>query len=78
MQLSCIRGGKCNWPRDWCIRLKSKSPKGREVLGVFSPIGLNGVSEFIHNRETYSTRVSKVDDIYEQTIYHRIVTSCSF
>jgi len=28
----------------------------------FSPIGLNGVFEFIRNREMYPTRVSKVNN----------------
>jgi len=43
---------------NWCITWVYNTSQGeREVWGgVFSSIGLNGVLEFIHNREMYSTR----------------------
>jgi len=45
-------------------------PRRRGGLGFSSSIGLNGVLEFICNREIYSTRARKIDNIIVQTIYY--------
>jgi len=60
-----------SWPRHWCIGWGSTSPRGRggfeETLGGgFSSMGLNGVFEFIHNRNVFDW----CDSISTRTIYH--------
>jgi len=57
--------------RDGCIRWGPHPQGKREVLGFFSPIGLNDVLECILKTEMYLTCESKADNISVRTVYQR-------